>query len=328
MIRKKITPKMNRDVSWKVPQFVRYLFVFLCAVICLATFSVIADEAANTEKKEGEVVKKAEEKPETQVESTKNQKTKKKSDTASSDSKEKSAKMKTEVIEGSSDTMDGDEKKGITILIGNAKTVRKNEQNQVIGFLNADKITLIRDPETRQTKEIIAEGNVEIRDDNIFATCEHATMNNLTNIIVLKEKVVVLQNKDRLETKIFTYNRTTGKQTGEGGVKFKVTVTQAAPTETPEESEESSADNKDTAATPDKGDKKETPSETDKGDKEKSEGDKEKSDTEEKTSPEETKKSEKDAESKSEKDKEEKDKETEPAESEETDETEAPEETQ
>ena len=137
-----------------------------------------------------------------------------------------------EQITGTSVRMERYEKEGITILIGEAKTVRYNEQGVEIGFLNADKITLKSDPETDQTIEIVAEGNVEIRDQNIFATCDHAIMNNLTNIITLKENVVVLQNKDRLETKLFTFNRTTGKQTGEGGVKFKVTVTQAAPTPT------------------------------------------------------------------------------------------------
>jgi lipopolysaccharide export system protein LptA len=151
------------------------------------------------------------------------------------------SEMPPEKITGTADKMERYDKDGITILIGNAKTVRYNEQDIEIGFLNADKITLKADPETRRTKEIVAEGNVEIRDQAIFATCDHAIMNNLTNIITLKENVVVLQNKDRLETKLFTFNRTTGKQTGEGGVKFKVTVTQAAPisTETDENSESS-----------------------------------------------------------------------------------------
>ena len=144
-----------------------------------------------------------------------------------------------EQITGTAERMERYEQEGITILIGNAKTVRSNEQGVEIGFLNADKITLKSDTETDQTVEIIAEGNVEIRDQDIFATCDHAIMNNLTNTVTLKENVVVLQNKDRLETKLFTFNRTTGKQTGEGGVKFKVTVTQAAPVdpETQEDNE-------------------------------------------------------------------------------------------
>ena len=137
-----------------------------------------------------------------------------------------------EQITGTSNRMERYEQEGITILIEDARTVRYNEQGVEIGFLNADKITLKTDTETDQTVEIVAEGNVEIRDQGIFATCDHAIMNNLTNTITLKENVVVLQNKDRLETKLFTFNRTTGKQTGEGGVKFKVTVTQAPPTPT------------------------------------------------------------------------------------------------
>ena len=144
-----------------------------------------------------------------------------------------------ETITGTSLSMERHDKEGITILIGEAKTVRYDAQGVEIGFLNADKITMKSDPETDTTTEIIAEGNVEIRDQDIFATCDHAIMNNLTNIITLKENVVVLQNKDRLETKLFTFNRTTGKQTGEGGVKFKVSVAQAAPitTETDENPE-------------------------------------------------------------------------------------------
>lgn len=138
----------------------------------------------------------------------------------------------TETITGTSKRMERYEKDGITILIDEAKTIRYDEQGVEIGFLNADKITLKSDPEMGTTTEVIAVGNVEIRDQDIFATCDHAIMNNLTNTVVLRDNVVVLQNKDRLETTLFTFNRTTGKQTGEGGVKFKVTVTQAAPVET------------------------------------------------------------------------------------------------
>lgn len=148
-----------------------------------------------------------------------------------------------EIITGTSKRMESYEQEGITILIDEAKTVRRNEQGIEIGFLNADKITLKRDLETGTTNEIVAEGNVEIRDQDIFATCDHAIMDNLTSTIILKDNVVVLQNKDRLETKFFTFNRVTGKQTAEGDVKFKVTVTQAAPVDADEgEDTESSTD--------------------------------------------------------------------------------------
>ncbi len=171
------------------------------------------------------------------VETQTTENTAQKADTA--ENTDITSEMPKEKITGTADKMERYDKDGITILIGNAKTMRYNEQDIEIGFLNADKITLKADPETGTTTEIVAEGNVEIRDQDIFATCDHAIMNNLTNIITLKENVVVLQNKDRLETKLFTFNRTTGKQTGEGGVKFKVTVTQAAPvnTETDENTE-------------------------------------------------------------------------------------------
>ena len=169
----------------------------------------------------------------------------------------------TEKITGTSKRMERYEKQGITILIDEAKTVRYDDQDVEIGFLNADKITLKTDLETGATTEIIAVGNVEIRDQDIFATCDHAVMNNLTNTVVLKDNVVVLQNKDRLETKLFTFNRTTGKQTGEGGVKFKVTVTQAAPVDAEAgENPESDAGTGEAGASTDAPDQTDTGTET------------------------------------------------------------------
>ena len=128
-----------------------------------------------------------------------------------------------EEINGSADNLERFEKDGITILTGNVKILRTD------GYLNADKVTFYTDPVTGDTVRTVAENNVEIRDAEIFATCEHATMEHLTNTIILKTDVVVLQNKDRLETVLFTYNRTTGEQTAQGDVKFKVRVIEAEP---------------------------------------------------------------------------------------------------
>lgn len=133
-----------------------------------------------------------------------------------------------EEINGSADNLERYEKDGITILTGNVKILRTD------GYLNADKVTFYTDPITGDTVRTVAESNVEIRDAEIFATCEHATMNHLTNTIILKTDVVVLQNKDRLETVLFTYNRTTGEQTAEGDVKFKVRVIEAEPVQAAE----------------------------------------------------------------------------------------------
>ena len=177
---------------------------------------------------------------------------------ASADTDSSTTEPTTETITGTSKRMERFEKEGITILIDEAKTIRYDEQGVEIGFLNADKITLKTDPETGATTEIIAVGNVEIRDQDIFATCDHAVMNNLTNTVVLTDNVVVLQNKDRLETKLFTFNRATGKQTGEGGVKFKVTVTQAAPVEV-----EASEDAEGGASADEEGASTDTPDQTD-----------------------------------------------------------------
>lgn len=223
-----IKPQLNQSSSKHISQFRKFCNLckytgFLTLFVCLVSLTLAAE---NTETEEPPSVSSVE----TQTTENTEQETGTAEDTGTA------AEMTKEIITGTSKRMESYEQKGITILIGEAKTVRRNEQGIEIGFLNADKITLIRDLETETTKEIIAEGNVEIRDQSIFATCDHATMDNLTSTIILKDNVVVLQNKDRLETKFFTFNRITGKQTAEGDVKFKVTVTQAAPV-TAEETE-------------------------------------------------------------------------------------------
>ncbi len=317
MIRKKIISKMNTDVSCKLSQFVRNWFVFFGIIICLVAFSVVADEAPDTEKKEDEVVQQSEDKP-APAESTESENAADSAKKPSSDSDEESVKV-TQVIKGTSDEMKWYQKTGITIFIGNAKTTTYDEQGIEIGFLNADKITVIGDPQTGKTKKIIAEDNVETRDDKIFATCEYMERDFEKKIIRLKEKVVVLQNNDRLETKDLTYNTDTGERTAVGDVKFTVNIIQTTPTSTPDETEESDPDSKETSEATSEGKDKETPSETEKGAEKKSDSDK--SDAEEKTKPSETDKEEKDVESESEEDKE-----SEPTESEETESTESEEE--
>lgn len=223
-------PQPNKSRAERRYQRREFCSFFLTAgllmlLVCIASLTLSAEDT------ETEVDTLVPNGAETQITENSTEKTEavKDTDGTTANSGGNPTEMPKEKITGTADKMERYDQDGITILIGNAKTVRYNEEDVEIGFLNADKITLKADPETGTTTEIIAEGNVEIRDQDIFATCDHAIMNNLTNIITLKENVVVLQDKDRLETKLFTFNRTTGKQTGEGGVKFKVTVTQAAP---------------------------------------------------------------------------------------------------
>ena len=242
-----ITPRLNqsrRGRRSQIRKFCNFCVYTGCLTlcVCLAALTLSAEDTETVERSP------ATKSPETQTTENTVQKADPAEDTGVP------VEIGKEKITGTSNRMERYDKEGITILIGEAKTVRYNAQDVEIGFLNADKITMKSDPITNTTTEIIAEGNVEIRDQDIFATCDHAIMNNLTNTITLKENVVVLQNKDRLETKVFTFNRTTGKQTGEGGVKFKVSVTQAAPvdTETDEntESSEETGEEKTDAAAP------------------------------------------------------------------------------
>ena len=242
-----ITPRLNqsrRGRRSRIHKFCNFCVYAGCLTlcVCLAALTLSAEDTETVERSP------ATKSPEIQTTENTVQKADPAEDTGDP------VEIGKEKITGTSNSMERYDKEGITILIGEAKTVRYNAQGVEIGFLNADKITMKSDPVTNTTTEIIAEGNVEIRDQDIFATCDHAIMNNLTNTITLKDNVVVLQNKDRLETKIFTFNRTTGKQTGEGGVKFKVSITQAAPvdTETDENTEngEETGEEKTDAAAP------------------------------------------------------------------------------
>ena len=222
-------------------------------------FPAIADEETDAENTDEAVVEQAEEKT-VEPDNTED-KEKSSEEETKTDTEDTHTNIKKEVITGTSDEMERDQKTGTTILIGKAKTLRHNEEGKIIGFLNADKITIITDLVTGETKEIIAVGNVEIRDQEIFATCDHAVMDNLTNIITLKDNVEVLQNNDRLETKLFTFNRTTGKQTGVGDVKFKVTITQTVPDEEEDVGKNGSEDKKEDVGKDGSEDKKEDGSE-------------------------------------------------------------------
>ena len=236
--------KGNNNPSCDLLHTMRNCIAFIAILMCLILIPAIADEETDVENTDEAVVEQVEEKT-VEPNNTEDDKKTTEEEETKTDTEETPPNIKKEVITGTSDEMERDQKTGITILIGKAKTLRHNEDGKLIGFLNADRITIKTDVDTGETKEIIAVGNVEIRDDKIFATCDHAVMDNLTNIITLKDNVEVLQNNDRLETKLFTFNRTTGKQTGVGDVKFKVTITQTVPEEGSEEEDGSEEKDKD-----------------------------------------------------------------------------------
>ena len=94
------------------------------------------------------------------------------------------------------------------------------------GFLNADKVDIYKDLETGEITKIVADEHVEMRDGDIFATSDHAILNQVDDTVDLRGDVVVLQEEDRLEAEHFTFNRRTGKRTGKGDVRFRVRISQ------------------------------------------------------------------------------------------------------
>jgi len=118
-----------------------------------------------------------------------------------------------EVIKGVAESFEQDEKKGIIVFIGNVKITREN------GYLNADKVTVYRDVETDDIIKTVAEGNVDMKDGDLLATCEHAVENEADDTIELTGSVVVTQKEDRVEAPYITYNRKTGIRKGKGNDK-------------------------------------------------------------------------------------------------------------
>ncbi|MFQ6042669.1 MAG: LptA/OstA family protein [Candidatus Poribacteria bacterium] len=125
-----------------------------------------------------------------------------------------------EIIDGVADNFKQDEKKGIIVLWGNVKITREN------GYLNADKATIYRDVETDDVIKTVAEGNVDMKDGDLFATCDHAVLNETDDTIELTGSVVVIQREDRVEAPYIKYNRKTGIREGKGNdtevVRFRV----------------------------------------------------------------------------------------------------------
>ncbi|MBD3185045.1 hypothetical protein GF312_22370 [Candidatus Poribacteria bacterium] len=97
-------------------------------------------------------------------------------------------------------------KTGITIFEGDAKmNVRASDE-----FLNADKVTIYRDVETGELIKMVAEGNVDMNQQGIKATCDKAIFYEQENRIELEgteeKPAVVDEENNRMEApKIILY---------------------------------------------------------------------------------------------------------------------------
>lgn len=148
----------------------------------------------------------------------------------------KRAEEEGELIDGDADEFEQREKEGVMILIGNVKINRQN------GYLNADKVTIHRDVDTDDVIKTVAEGNVDMKDGDILAKCDHAVLNEVDDTIVLSGSVVVMQRGDEVKAPFITYNRKTGIRKGKGNdterVHFKVRLKKKKETQTETEGKE------------------------------------------------------------------------------------------
>ncbi len=154
----------------------------------------------------------------------------------------KRAEEEEELIIVDADEFEQREKEGVIILIGNVKINRQN------GYLNADKVTIHRDVDTHNVMKTVAEGNVDMKDGDIFAKCDHAVLNETDDTIELSGSVVVIQHGDEIKAPFITYNRKTGIRKGKGNdterVHFKVRLKKKKETQTEIEGKEEKLEQK------------------------------------------------------------------------------------
>lgn len=115
-----------------------------------------------------------------------------------------------------------DRKSGVTILKGDAK-IRSNGNH-----LDADEITMYKDVETGELVKIDAVGNVNLKEGDMAATCEHAIFYETEERIELEgtedSPAVVDDGKNRMEAPAITYFRKEDRIEARGNVSGHVTI--------------------------------------------------------------------------------------------------------
>ncbi|MFC1715210.1 LptA/OstA family protein [Candidatus Poribacteria bacterium] len=108
--------------------------------------------------------------------------------------------------EYSADKMDYDKKSGVTVLEGNAKFRRSDDD-----YLYADQITMYRDVDTDEIIKLESVGKVEMKEKTMTATCEHSIFYEKENRIEFKGSIdkpaVVDSGDNRMEAPFIIYFR-------------------------------------------------------------------------------------------------------------------------
>lgn len=114
-------------------------------------------------------------------------------------------------------------KAGITVLKGEAKIRHSNGD-----YLNADQITMYKDVKTGELIKIEAVGNVDMKEKDMTAVCEHAIFYEAEERIELESSgdspAVVDDGKNRMEAPSITYFRKEDRLEAKGNVSGHVTI--------------------------------------------------------------------------------------------------------
>ena len=127
--------------------------------------------------------------------------------------------------EYSADKMTYDNKSGVTVLEGNAKFRRSDDD-----YLYADQITMYRDVDTDEIIKLESVGKVEMKEESMSATCEHSIFYEKENRIEFKGSIhkpaIVDSGDNRMEAPFIIYFREEERISASGllfsvGVKFQ-----------------------------------------------------------------------------------------------------------
>ncbi len=106
----------------------------------------------------------------------------------------------------SADKMTYGKKSGVTVLEGNAKFRRSDDD-----YLYADQITMYRDVKTDEIIKIVSVGNVEMKEKGMTATCEHSIFYEKEDRIEFKGSVdkpaIVDSGGSMIEAPFITFYR-------------------------------------------------------------------------------------------------------------------------
>lgn len=124
-----------------------------------------------------------------------------------------------EEITVDADDSSSDQKSGITTFTSIKKRVKIVRESG--DYLYADKATVYRNVETDELIKVEADGNVEMKEGEKIATCQHALINEAEDWIEMTGSAKVVEKDTVTEANKITYYRKENRLETRGNSRFK-----------------------------------------------------------------------------------------------------------